>query len=288
MRTRKGFTLIELLVVIAIIAILAAILFPVYTRARQKAFAATCQNNLKQIGTAMKTYLTDWDETYPTNRDYKHFAQLSPDVQLSPYGTNPSDGKPYKFWYGITWVEGLYQYVEAVSKSGDAQSSWKCPSASGSTYPQNSSTAAVTYIMNFNMLEQPESIIKSASTLMLVREMDRLVNSTCRGGQIPSSGGTAYQCLDSTRTPTAPFLTSQDPVIGAGTILNPKLHGNGSHIMFADGHVRYFELGFFPVTCTAPNQFDSADTQAWWNYFLGVTSSNPSDRARNRSIGISP
>ncbi len=62
---RRGFTLIELLVVIAIIAILAAILFPVFSRAREKARTASCQSNLKQIALAIKMYTSDWDERYP-------------------------------------------------------------------------------------------------------------------------------------------------------------------------------------------------------------------------------
>ncbi|NCO34930.1 MAG: hypothetical protein AUJ92_00850 [Armatimonadetes bacterium CG2_30_59_28] len=65
MRRDKGFTLIELLVVIAIIAILAAILFPVFARAREKARTASCQSNLKQIGLAMMMYVQDFDEVYP-------------------------------------------------------------------------------------------------------------------------------------------------------------------------------------------------------------------------------
>jgi prepilin-type N-terminal cleavage/methylation domain-containing protein len=65
MNDRRGFTLIELLVVIAIIAILAAILFPVFAQAREKARQASCQSNLKQIGLAFKMYIQDYDERWP-------------------------------------------------------------------------------------------------------------------------------------------------------------------------------------------------------------------------------
>jgi prepilin-type N-terminal cleavage/methylation domain-containing protein len=61
---RNGFTLIELLVVIAIIAILAAILFPVFAKAREKARSTACLNNLKQLGTAHQMYMDDWDNAF--------------------------------------------------------------------------------------------------------------------------------------------------------------------------------------------------------------------------------
>src|SRR5437868_4159088 len=64
MQRSKGFTLIELLVVIAIIAILAAILFPVFAQAREKARAITCVSNLKQIALATLMYSQDYDEKY--------------------------------------------------------------------------------------------------------------------------------------------------------------------------------------------------------------------------------
>src|SRR5260221_1647717 len=60
---KHGFTLIELLVVIAVIAILAAILFPVFAQAREKARAISCLSNAKQIGTAVLMYAQDYDET---------------------------------------------------------------------------------------------------------------------------------------------------------------------------------------------------------------------------------
>src|SRR5258707_7088365 len=62
-RNHFGFTLIELLVVIAIIAILAAILFPVFAQAREKARGISCLSNSKQIGTAIQMYAQDYDET---------------------------------------------------------------------------------------------------------------------------------------------------------------------------------------------------------------------------------
>jgi len=66
-RPGAGFTLIELLVVIAIIAILAAILFPVFAKAREKARQSSCTNNMKQLGIAFTTYSNDWDERYPSS-----------------------------------------------------------------------------------------------------------------------------------------------------------------------------------------------------------------------------
>ena len=63
--TSHGFTLIELLVVIAIIALLAAILFPVFARARENARRASCQSNLKQIALGMAQYVQDYDERFP-------------------------------------------------------------------------------------------------------------------------------------------------------------------------------------------------------------------------------
>jgi prepilin-type N-terminal cleavage/methylation domain-containing protein/prepilin-type processing-associated H-X9-DG protein len=118
-RTKRGFTLIELLVVIAIIAILAAILFPVFARAREKAKQASCQSNLKQIGLAMQMYATDYDEGLPPTWTWVP-ASWPP----------PSQGIWYSgFWM---WDVSLYPYVKMGSAKADGKMQnhgvWMCPS----------------------------------------------------------------------------------------------------------------------------------------------------------------
>ncbi len=86
----RGFTLIELLVVIAIIAILAAILFPVFAKAREKARQASCTSNLKQAGLAVMQYIQDYDERFPMVRSYNssngHYYDWRMEIQ--PYMKN--------------------------------------------------------------------------------------------------------------------------------------------------------------------------------------------------------
>ncbi len=91
---RKGFTLIELLVVIAIIAILAAILFPVFARAREKARQASCLSNMKQIALAQLMYTQDYDETFSPQMGYWSSDNWTSDIagywynRIMPYIKN--------------------------------------------------------------------------------------------------------------------------------------------------------------------------------------------------------
>ena len=94
-RGAQGFTLIELLVVIAIIALLAAILFPVFARARENARRASCQSNLKQIGIGLLQYSQDYDDHL--SRDW-----YGPDNDVSGVGGR------YK------WMDAIYPYVKST------------------------------------------------------------------------------------------------------------------------------------------------------------------------------
>lgn len=146
---RRGFTLIELLVVIAIIAILAAILFPVFARAREAARATACKSNLKQIGNAVLMYAQDYDENLPFNPYQGGNARRYPTnglelINTDPYGVAhdlifpyiknrdvfgcPSSDKPSTYTAGVPWrFEHDYGwntsviYVDAASPLANIQ-----------------------------------------------------------------------------------------------------------------------------------------------------------------------
>jgi prepilin-type N-terminal cleavage/methylation domain-containing protein/prepilin-type processing-associated H-X9-DG protein len=103
---RKGFTLIELLVVIAIIAILAAILFPVFSRAREQARKASCMSNMKQIMTAMMMYTQDWDERFPV----ANWGELHPGGTENPAASD--------------WLDGIYPYLKNVQVLACPSQGW--------------------------------------------------------------------------------------------------------------------------------------------------------------------
>ncbi len=118
MQSKRGFTLIELLVVIAIIAILAAILFPVFAKAREKARQATCTSNNKQVAMAAMQYVQDYDETYPL-------------TYCCPGGSGPAS-------YAITgWsTYGVMLGLEPYMKSSKAL---YCPSSQKIMFPSTKS-----------------------------------------------------------------------------------------------------------------------------------------------------
>jgi prepilin-type N-terminal cleavage/methylation domain-containing protein/prepilin-type processing-associated H-X9-DG protein len=103
----RAFTLIELLVVIAIILILAAILFPVFARARENARRTSCMSNLKQMGLAAMQYIQDYDESYPKG---------------SITGSNPYPD-------GAGWVGGLWLWQQVLYPYHKSRQVFRCPSS---------------------------------------------------------------------------------------------------------------------------------------------------------------
>lgn len=266
MKGRRGFTLIELLVVIAIIAILAAILFPVFARVRKTAQNSDCQSNMKQIGNAFKMYLGEWRDAYPYQDITKALIRLSP---TDPPVYAAGDPTPMRFVSGINWVEALFPYMEAISK--DSAGSWNCKAAAdmkdkGGGGLGDQMFARVNYVMNANLVGQPEGIIKTASTTLLCREIDRKVNAILRPSNVSSDGSTA---------PIQAFLNANDAACNPSTT-NPKQHSNGSNVLFSDGHVKSFNSTDMPV---AP-AYDSTDGQ-WYNLTTGPA-------GRRKSIAITP
>lgn len=114
-RFTAGFTLIELLVVISIIALLAAILFPVFSRAREAARRSSCTSNLKQIGLGLLQYTQDYDETYPVDVFGIH-AGSDTSNEIVPL----SDADHYR------WMDAVHPYIKN-------EQVFDCPSAQRNT-----------------------------------------------------------------------------------------------------------------------------------------------------------
>ena len=121
---RRGFTLIELLVVIAIIAILAAILFPVFARAREQARAISCLSNTRQLGTAIQMYLQDYDSSFPTM--YLDAGNAVGDTYGELYGGHAGIGSDAQLQYAVndSYLAQLNPYIKNTGIG-------VCPSDSG-------------------------------------------------------------------------------------------------------------------------------------------------------------
>jgi prepilin-type N-terminal cleavage/methylation domain-containing protein len=128
MRRNRGFTLIELLVVIAIIAILAAILFPVFARAREAARKATCISNIKQIGLACLMYAQDYDEVLP--------AVVPEDQGGTAHPIDPTQQNvlwdDYKDWLDANYPGyddgvGMWQLADALLPYAKSVDIFNCP-----------------------------------------------------------------------------------------------------------------------------------------------------------------
>jgi prepilin-type N-terminal cleavage/methylation domain-containing protein len=132
---KRGFTLIELLVVIAIIAILAAILFPVFARAREAARKTSCSSNLKQIATGMLMYVQDYDEVFPAA------------YAIQAGAGQPGDGDTQHWCWSLERVDAGYVARTQALQAQNAtmrlmlqpyvknHNVFRCPSMASGTFP---------------------------------------------------------------------------------------------------------------------------------------------------------
>jgi len=223
MQRRNGFTLIELLVVIAIIAILAAILFPVFAQAREKARTISCLSNTKQIGLGTMMYVQDYDETF--------FSGPWPgDCPDAGYWAGAQAGQPAEAWPVL-----IYPYV----KNGQI---FKCPSFSGTTYI--ASYALWTCGVNYN---------NGHSNTWLIPELDYGMNEwflatpvTLASLSVPASTGLGH---DNTYIFDGPSPCVHGQLYFINTILfggspidwwgNSIRHTGGNNFWYADGHSKW-------------------------------------------------
>jgi prepilin-type N-terminal cleavage/methylation domain-containing protein/prepilin-type processing-associated H-X9-DG protein len=254
-RNNNGFTLIELLVVIAIIAILAAILFPVFAQARERARSVSCLSNIKQLGTGLMMYVQDYDETMPAA-----FATVAPingggtnaipyDQQLMPYIKNNqlftcNSDALNRFWpdMGSLWdgsylnrrIRRSYGYVgsintqERLANGGGAD-----PNTGMSQWGAGNSLAAID---------------QSAETISLVESW------AANGGGGDSAVGTPWGSLftgcDTWKLPgrRVPAQGPIDQFAQCGDYANVnqqpmKGHFDSGNYLFADGHAKQLRWG---------------------------------------------
>ncbi len=166
-RSRKrsrGFTLIELLVVIAIIAILAAILFPVFAKARENARKASCQSNLKQLGLSANMYVQDYDEAYPHLKVDAFATGTPPSVTIAGYSTKNN------------WTQLLTPYVKNDQL-------WFCPSTRQPTYFVNSYLAMAKNVYAYYppATGRPLAQIPNVASTPMMADYNPADGKTCPG-----------------------------------------------------------------------------------------------------------
>ena len=224
----SGFTLIELLVVIAIIAILAAILFPVFAQARERARAISCISNLKQLGTATMMYVQDYDEMYfvqpfpGCNTDANGnttYYQYYPDL-LQPYVKNTQlfkdpDFDGYPFW----------PYTCFIGSPGAPAGMQQSPNV------KTLGDYHLGYGINELLLNNPTptalAAISRPSELMFLNDSYQLWDTY-----------TGY-CLDLGDGGFKPYALSSDQ---KSWFYGVPRHFAGSNFQFADGHAKYAKV----------------------------------------------
>lgn len=262
-RMQRAFTLIELLVVIAIIAILAAILFPVFAQARESARMTSCLSNQKQLALGILQYVQDYDETHPMV-----FYSASPTLTGAP-------DQPWGPWANahIGWDKQIYPYVKNVQI-------FKCPTTgpgvdTGPLGNDSKPTGTLNYAINAHLATYPTQIADPgynqptdahpghqlaavrypASTILLVEAVRAAstgaANSELRTLEWGYQGGHATElngdgqadtgATDDTAGANINALCHQ----GVGTVWGAtapmRHHRGGANYAFTDGHAKFYQ-----------------------------------------------
>jgi prepilin-type N-terminal cleavage/methylation domain-containing protein/prepilin-type processing-associated H-X9-DG protein len=250
--SRSAFTLIELLVVIAIIAILAAVLFPVFAQAREKARQASCLSNMKQISIAALAYVQDYDEMFPSD---------------ALVGATAPGGRFEGDWGKDAWVHHFRPYIGA--KVGNlqqpGQSVYSCPSDS----QQNPTLLDADFMTQYNLTDAWVQ-----TNWGLTKDTDGLfkfycsyaINEHLADNRPQSDGGVAgrpdlegpelsrweapadsFMFLEANKTESEGDELSRNNAAGTSTFRNndwigiqPR-HMNGLNVAYLDGHTKYLK-----------------------------------------------
>ena len=270
----KKLSAADIIACVLILILVALTLAPALARMHRTAAEAKCQSNLRRWAQALALYTPDYQGRFPPNR---RLSGPNQSVTLSEPGADPATGDPIRFQHGIAWVETLYPYIidTATRTDQDWLSFMKCPNASETTYPANSATARMTYIFNFCLAEQLRPLVRNPEKLMMLREMDRNVDSLCRPIFTTCTG-------NSNVFPGYALLNEWEVYL---RYTDNTLHADGSYIVFADGHVKYFSADFYPTQSyyKTENCWDE-ETQQWYNY--GPNADAPPEYIK--SIAITP
>ena len=204
---KKGFTLIELLVVIAIIAILAAILFPVFARARENARRASCQSNLKQIALGIFMYNQDYDEKLPL---------FAVNASAGVTSTNP---------YG--WADAMQPYLKSTQI-------FQCPSETGAPNANPTLGLYSDYWFNSNASGQADANFDAPTVTVLLGDG---ASSGVAAPAAPYAGSARYyQNGDGVACPGTYAASTSVASFGGA-----QRHLDGANLAFADGHVKWLK-----------------------------------------------